>query len=43
MTKYQISQRILALLDMDADEIVDGIYDLAKEVEDNEEEEDDEE
>ena len=37
MTKYQISRKILALLDYDADEIVDAIYKLAKEVEDEDE------
>lgn len=35
MTKYQIARKILALLDCDADEIVDEIYKLAKEVEED--------
>lgn len=33
MDKYEISQRILDLLDCDADEIIDAIYKLADEVE----------
>ena len=37
MTKYQISRKILALLDCDGDEIVDAIYKLAKEVEEDDE------
>lgn len=36
MTKREISRRILNLLDCDADEIVDAIYKLAKEVEEDE-------
>lgn len=36
MTKSEISRRILALLDCDADEIVDAIYKLAKEVKEDE-------
>ena len=38
MTKYEISRKILALLDYDADEIVDAIYALSNEVEEDEEE-----
>ena len=32
MTKYEISNRILNLLDCDGEEIIDAIYDLAREV-----------
>ncbi|MPM00587.1 hypothetical protein SDC9_46814 [bioreactor metagenome] len=43
MTKYEASKRVLALLDMDADEIIDGIYQLAADLKrDDDEEEDDE-
>ena len=41
MDKYEISQKILDLLDCDYDEIVDAIYKLANEVEKESEEEDD--
>lgn len=41
MSKYEISQKILDLLDCDYDEIVDAIYKLANEVEKESEEEDD--
>ena len=37
MTKYQISRKILALLDCDWDEMPDAIYKLAKEVEEDDE------
>lgn len=40
MDKYEISQKILDLLDCDYDEIVDAIYKLADEVEKEFEEED---
>lgn len=40
MDKYEISQKILNLLDCDYDEIVDAIYKLADEVEKEFEEED---
>jgi hypothetical protein len=33
MTKYEISRKILDLLDCDADEIIDAIFDLAEMVE----------
>lgn len=32
MTKYEIAQRILALLDCDGDELEDAIIDLATEI-----------
>lgn len=42
MTKYEASNRVLALLDMDADEIIEGIYKLADELkQDDDDEEDD--
>ncbi len=40
MDKYEISQKILNLLDCDADEIIDAIYKLADEVEREAEDED---
>lgn len=40
MTKYEIANMILALLDCDADEIVDAIFALAEKVRDDENEED---
>ena len=39
MTKYEISKKILSLLDCDFDEIIDAIFDLAREVENDEEQE----
>lgn len=33
MSKYEIAEKILDLLECDGDEIVDAIYKLAKEVE----------
>lgn len=40
MDKYEISQKILDLLDCDPDEIVDTIYELAGKIEKEAEEED---
>ena len=37
LTNYEISKKILDLLDLDADEIIDAIYKLAEEVENNDE------
>lgn len=42
MDKFDISKKILALLDCDGDEIVDAIYNLAKEVEKEYEQEEEE-
>jgi len=33
MTKYEISKRILALLELDSEEIIDAIYQLASDIE----------
>lgn len=43
MNKYEISKKILALLDCDADEIIDAIYNLADEVKKEAEEEEENE
>lgn len=43
MDKYEISQKILDILDCDADEIINAIYKLADEVEKEAEAEDDDE
>ena len=40
MTKYEISKRVLELLNCDADEIIDAIYNLANEIEKEDEQED---
>ena len=37
LNNYEISKKILDLLDLDADEIIDAIYKLAEEVENNDE------
>lgn len=42
MNKYEISRKILALLDCDVDEIIEAIYNLANEVEREAEEEEEE-
>lgn len=42
MDKFDISRKILDLLDCDGDEIVDAIYNLAKEVEKEYEQEEEE-
>lgn len=39
MTKYEISRKIFALLDCDADEIIDAIYKLVDEIEEDDDEE----
>lgn len=35
LTNYEISKKILDLLDLDCDEIIDAIYKLAEEIENN--------
>lgn len=40
MTKYEISKRVLELLNCDADEVIDAIYNLANEIEKEAEQED---
>lgn len=40
MDKYEISKKVLGLLECDADEIIDAIYNLANEIEKEAEEED---
>ncbi len=38
MTKYEIAKKVLDLLECDADEIVDAIFNLANEIKQDEEE-----